>query len=326
MRAISVALVAACTHAQVPAPPSVPALVRDTHAVLDAYDRGDAAAFESATDPTYVHFESGRFHDRASEVAHLKPHPPPMTRTWQDEHVTVRANDATFIGRAIEHETGNDSHGNRAYDGWYTVSWTRAGGTWKVAHWSWQPYRSTLDHQREFWNDNFRQDIGFTHEPNKLLATAVEGLLPGTALDVATGQGRNALYLAAHGWTVTAIDIAEEGLRRARDEAARRHVALDAVQADADAYDYGVARWDLVTLIYAGDSVARIEKIKPSIRPGGLFVVEYFADVGDGGFKPGQLAKLFADGFDIVRDEVVDDRPDWAADRAKLVRFVARKR
>ena len=45
-----------------------------------------------------------------------------------------------------------------------------------------------------------------------------------------------------------------------------------------------------------------------------------------GGFAPGQLARLFATGFEILRDEVVEDAPDWAVDRAKLVRFVARKR
>jgi hypothetical protein len=59
-----------------------------------------------------------------------------------------------------------------------------------------------------------------------------------------------------------------------------------------------------------------------------MFVVEFFAatPTDAGGFKQGQLAKLFADGFEILRDDFVDDRPDWARDKAKLVRFVARKR
>lgn len=74
--------------------------------------------------------------------------------------------------------------------------------------------------------------------------TTTAGITPGAALDLATGQGRNALYLAGHGWTVTAVDISVEGLRRAREAAARAHVALDTVQTDIDAYDYGVATWD----------------------------------------------------------------------------------
>src|SRR5262249_50029851 len=160
--------------------------------------------------------------------------------------------------------------------GWYTVSWTRDAGTWKVAHLNWQPFRSTVDFARDFWDDNFRQDVGFTHEPNKLLESTIASIAPGAALDVATGQGRNAVMLAAHGWHVTAIDISGEGLRRARETAAARHVVLDTVQADADAYDYGVDKWDLVTLIYAGSGADRVKRILPSIKHGGLFVVEFF--------------------------------------------------
>jgi SAM-dependent methyltransferase len=294
--------------------------------MLDAFDRGDAAAVAAITTPSFVRFEVGKVHERAAELARLRPRTPDFTRTWKDEHVYVGASDATFIGLAAEHEIGNDSHGNREYDGWYTVAWTRDGGAWKVAHWTWQPYRSALDFQREHWNDDFRQDVGFTHDPNQLLVTATAGAPPGAALDLATGQGRNALHLASHGWTVTAVDISDEGLRRAREAAARAHVALDTVQADIDTYDYGVGKWDLVTEIYVPDPVARAGKIKAALRPGGLFVLEFFLDEGDGGVKPAELRAQFTDGFDILRDEVVDDRPDWGQDRAKLVRFVARKR
>jgi SAM-dependent methyltransferase len=329
MRAAAIAIAlaaAACAHAQLVEPRPAADFVRDTHAMLEAFDRGDAAAVAAITAPSFVRFEAGKVHERAAELARLKPRPPDIARTWKDEHVYIGGNDATFIGLAAEHELGNDSHGNREYDGWYTVAWTRAGATWKVAHWTWQPYRSALDFQREQWNDNFRQDVGFTHDPNQLLVTATAGVAPGAALDLATGQGRNALHLARAGWAVTAVDISDEGLRRAREAASRAHVALDTVQADIDAYDYGVAKWDLITEIYVPNPVARAAKIKAGLRPGGLFVLEFFLDEGDGGVKPAELRAQFADGFDILRDEVVEDRPDWGQDRAKLVRFVARKR
>lgn len=72
-------------------------------------------------------------------------------------------------------------------------------------------------------------------------------------------------------------------------------------------------------------------KIKASLKRGGLFVLEYFHDndkegVVDGSFAKGELARLFGDGFEIVRDEIVDDVPDWAMNRASLIRFVARKK
>jgi len=150
-----------------------------------------------------------------------------------------------------------------------------------------------------------------------------------TALDLAMGQGRNALYLASQGWKVTGIDISDEGIRVAREEAGRRKLSVETINADIDTYDFGIGRWDLVTMIYATDNTKWIEKAKLALRQGGLFVLEYYAappGESDSGFEPGQLAKLFADGFEILRDEIVEDEPDWAMDRASLVHFVARKR
>ena len=328
MRVTAVAVLAACAHGppQQGAATTEPAISAQTHALLDAFDRGDATAFTAMTTPSFVRFEGEKVTTRADMLKRMGPKPPTMTRSWKDEQISLRDGDATFIGMAVEHETGNDSHGNREYDGWYTVSWVRDDAAWKAVNWTWQAHKTATDSARDLWNDNFRQDIGFEHNPNRLLAAVIDGVTPGTALDVATGQGRNAVFLATKGWTVTAIDIADEGLRRAREAAAAQHVALDAVQADAETYDYGIAKWDLVTMIYAGDSDARLAKIAPSIKPGGMFVLEFFLDDGDGGIKPGQLAKVFHDGFEVVRDEIVEDRPDWGVDKAKLVRFVARRR
>lgn len=325
MRRFLLIALAGCIHGSVATPRTPAAVASDTHALLEAYDRGDATGFGAATVPTFVHFE-GHVHDRASELAEMKPHPPYVARTWKDEHVFVRPTDATFIGLATERELGNDSHGNREWSGWCTVSWVRDGATWKAVYWGWQPYRTTIERLRDFWNESYQQDRGFTHDPNRLLVSTVQTVTPGAALDVATGQGRNALYLAAQGWNVTAIDIADEGLRRAREEAASRHLAVNVVQANAETYDYGVARWDLVTMLYAPGTLERVEKAKRSIRPGGLFVYEFFVDDEEGPAHPGTLAKLFADDFDILRNEVVEDRPDWGEDHAKLIRFVARKR
>lgn len=324
MRAAIAAIVFAAACYAPPPVSSRPAtdFIRDTHAMLDAFDRGDRAAVAAITAPDFVRFEAGTIHERAAELARLEPKLVELARTWKDEHVFVGARDATFIGLATERETTNASHGNREYNGWYTVTWTRVDATWKVAQWSWQPYRSAIDFQRDLWNDSYRQDVGFEHAPNQLLVTTTEQLAPGTALDVATGQGRNALYLAKAGWNVTAIDIADVGLRHARETAEREHVALATVEADIDAYNYGTARWDLVTEIYVPNPVARVDKIKTALKPGGLFVLEFFLE----GVDVKDLRAHFADGFDILRDEIVEDRPDWGEDRAKLVRFVARKR
>lgn len=303
-----------------------------SHAVLDAWDHGDVAAIEAALAPELVHFEGGKPHDRAAELAKLrkrKPTTPTIaSRTWSDEHVDARADDAVFIGKAAEVQGSNTKKGGYRFRGWYVLHWVRRGDAWKLRLWTW--HEADDGSQRDTWNQMFRNGVGFKHEPNQLLVDTVRGVRPGKALDVAMGQGRNALYLASQGWEVTGVDLSDEGIRQARAEADKRGLTLRTVNTNIDGYDFGVNRWDLVTMIYAGDDVKWIEKIKPSLRKGGLFVVEYFAqdpeDPKDGGFARGQLAKLFADGFDVLRDDYLEDEPDWALDRAKLVRFVARKK
>ncbi|HET9992179.1 MAG TPA: hypothetical protein VFQ65_26795, partial [Kofleriaceae bacterium] len=90
-------------------------------------------------------------------------------------------------------------------------------------------------------------------------------------------------------------------------------------------------KYDLVTMIYAGSDAKTVAKAQQALKPGGTFVCEYFAATDEGGskgwqgFHRGELAKLFA-GYDIVRDEIIDDVPDWGGDKESLVRFVARKR
>jgi SAM-dependent methyltransferase len=346
------ALVLACGHAAVPAPPPCPAahaaevavapppkvfappdeaaVKKWSHDFLDAFDRGDTAAFAAATSPTLIHFEGGTPTSRDKELTLLAKRRADEAhvgkRTWSSEHVYIHENDATFIGEANEHSTGNESHGGNDYVGWYTLTWAQEGGAWMVSFWGWQ--KGGVGAERDTWNEIYRGGIGFSKEPNRLLKETLRGKKPGAALDVAMGQGRNALYMASQGWKVTGVDFSDEGVRAAREEATKRKLHLDAVNADIDTYDFGAAKWDLVTMIYATSNAKWIEKIKPSLKPGGLFVLEFFRenDPGDGGFPVGQLATLFKDGFEILRDEVVDDVPDWAEDHATLVRFVAKKK
>ncbi|MHA7275240.1 class I SAM-dependent methyltransferase [Arthrobacter sp. Hz1] len=57
-------------------------------------------------------------------------------------------------------------------------------------------------------------------QPNPQLVTEVADLTPGTALDVGSGEGADAIWLARHGWTVTAVDISQVALTRGATHAA----------------------------------------------------------------------------------------------------------
>lgn len=349
---LALAIAASCTHAApaaAPRPaappvasvgaasPPAPALTeaevkQRSHDVLDAYDRGDVAAMTAALGRNFVHFEGGGPTDRETELSRLAKRKSNAgyvaSRTWDNEKIVLRPSSAVFVGKATEIQAGNDLHGGFRFIGWYLLEWVPEGDGWKLQLWTWKRGGEIVE--RDTWNDIFRNAVGFNKLPNKLLVDTVAGNKPGTALDLAMGQGRNALYLASRGWKVTGVDISDEGIRLARAEAAAKKLALETINTNIDSWDFGKNRWDLVTMIYAGDDAAWVTKAKAGLRRGGLFVGEYFAKdptkPDDGGFGPGDLAKQFADGFEILRDEMVDGVPDWALDHAKLVRFVARKK
>jgi SAM-dependent methyltransferase len=257
-------------------------------------------------------------------------HSPRRTRRWVEEHVYLGQSSVVFIGRSVEQSPGDGGGEAVARDGWSTVVWVPEGGGWKVAHYQWQ--RGGVDVQRDAWNTTFRTGSGFNHKPNQLLVDAVKGRKPGLALDVASGQGRNAVYLATLGWTVTAVDISDEGLKITNESAAASRVKVETIQADADTWDVGKDRWDLVAMIYAGDDLDMVQRAKAGLKRGGLFVTEYFASdsegskvTGIGGWNHDALVAQFKDGFKILRDDVVVDVADYGGSKDKLVRFVAEK-
>jgi hypothetical protein len=79
-------------------------------------------------------------------------------------------------------------------------------------------------------------------------------------------------------------------------------------------------------MIYTPDHPSWIEKIKPSIQHAGLFVLEFFArgPTAPHGTELSALEQAFA-GWELTTHEVVEDLPDWAQNRAQLVRFVAKR-
>lgn len=304
-----------------------------SRALLEAFDHFDKTTVLDALSPAFVFFAEQRFQDAALLGSRLETrkerHMPVRSRMFSEERVYLGGNTATYIAHDVEHVPTDGEHPAADEDGWDTLVWSREGERWKLAHWDWQ--LGGIAAERQLWDNVFTSGSGFNLQPNQLLVDTVKGKKPGTALDLAMGQGRNAVFLATQGWKVTGVDISVQGMKVAREAAAAKKVKLETIDADLEKYDPGKDRWDLVTLIYAGDDHALIERVKPSLKKGGLFVVEFFAkDVmkgsGIGGFAPGELGALFKDGFKILVDAEVEDIADWVGRRkAKLARFVAQK-
>jgi hypothetical protein len=170
-----------------------------SHAFYAAIDQFDSAGLAAAVAPNFVMITNARTRDLAhlqhEAQLRLDQHARPDTRTWIDERVYVGQTSAVFIGHAIQRIPTD--HGEVERDGFDTLVWVPVDGTWKIASAEWA--RGGQDADKEDWNDVYRVSNGFKTTPNQLLIDAIEHEKPGTALDVAMGQGRNALYLARRG-------------------------------------------------------------------------------------------------------------------------------
>ena len=119
--------------------------------------------------------------------------------------------------------------------------------------------------------------------PNPQLVAAAGRLTPGVALDAGCGEGRDALWLAGHGWRVTAVDISPTALRRAREHArssgADVAARIDWVAADLTSWEPPAGHADLVTACYvhpAGPRQELVRRLAGAVAPGGtLLVVEH---------------------------------------------------
>ena len=90
------------------------------------------------------------------------------------------------------------------------------------------------------WDERYRRGQHSTHEPTPLLRIAVQNLKPGRALDVACGVGRHAIFLAQHGWNVTAVDSSRVAIEILQQRAQEGGVKIDARVANLELGDFHV--------------------------------------------------------------------------------------
>lgn len=137
------------------------------------------------------------------------------------------------------------------------------------------------------WNARFdTADYVFGEGPNAFLRAHAGDIIPGRALCVADGEGRNGVWLAEQGWEVVSLDFSDVAQLKAAALAARRDVVLDLVQADVHAWDYPVAAFDLVVDIFSqfsapADRTRKWERMRQALKPGGLLILQ--------GYTPDQL-------------------------------------
>lgn len=191
---------------------------------------------------------------------------------------------------------------------------------------------TTTQQARDRWNKEFSGPLpNLRRLPNAGLIAAVASRAPGRVLDLGTGEGRNALYLAEKGWTVTGVDLSDVAIEQGKKNAAARGLKIDAIVGDLDAYDFGKDQYDLILSFYmhgwhdrsATDVPARIYD---ALKPGGLLVMEAYGKQEVAyGFSVDELSRAYGR-FSILRNEAVNEAADWDKDNKRhIVRFVAQK-
>jgi len=154
------------------------------------------------------------------------------------------------------------------------------------------------------WEDRYGEsDRIWSGEPNIRLVEIVSGLAPGLALDLGCGEGGDTVWLAKHGWRVTAVDIADTALRRAPEASADLLQYIDFQQHDLTK-TFPEGEYDLVSAHFLHsptewdrDSVMR--RAAAAVAPGGVLLVV------DHGAAPPWAPRLHHHEFPSA-EEVVD--------------------
>jgi SAM-dependent methyltransferase len=171
---------------------------------------------------------------------------------------------------------------------------------------------------QEYWDERYRSHPKlWSGDPNRYLISETSELKAGTALDVGCGEGADAIWLAQHGWQVTAVDLSTVAIRRAASHAAQSGAEIadriDWVRADLTVWDQGDDRFDLVSAQYmhlpAQPREALFRRLAASVTSGGTLLVDghHPSDLQTTVPRP-PMPELFFTGDDIV---AVLDPNEW---------------
>src|SRR3954470_119968 len=149
-------------------------------------------------------------------------------------------------------------------------------------------------------------DALWSGKPNTQLVAEGAGLPPGTALDIGCGEGADAVWLAARGWRVTAVDFAATALERAAAGAAAagEEVAarIEWVRADVTQWSPDPGPFALVSAqfmhLLPDERRALFARLAEAVRPGGqlLLVGHDFSDIAAGAHRPPEPERFFTAG------------------------------
>jgi SAM-dependent methyltransferase len=176
-----------------------------------------------------------------------------------------------------------------------------------------------VDHNA--WDERYDgDDLVWSAQPNRFLVAEVETLPSGRALDLACGEGRNAVWLAERGWDVTGVDFSKVGLDKARRLAEARGVSVQWNFADVTEYSPAPESFDLVIVMYLhlpeGPRRAAFRHAAAGVATGGtLLVVGHDITNPDAGWGGPSDAPVLYGPEDVIAD--LDELDTVKAERVR---------
>lgn len=140
-----------------------------------------------------------------------------------------------------------------------------------------------MNTDRSRWNDKYDSRGEELGSPEPCLTRQPEMLEPGSVLDVACGDGRNALYLAEQGWEVTGVDISERGLARLERFADGADLQIETVRRDLESPGAleGLDRYDNAVVIRFKPPNFLFDELADHLREGAKLLVCTFGLADD---------------------------------------------
>jgi SAM-dependent methyltransferase len=131
------------------------------------------------------------------------------------------------------------------------------------------------------WDERYSAaEYVYGTNPNNFLEANFSSIPKGKVLSLAEGEGRNAVFLAKQGYSVTAVDASLVGLNKARKLAEENGVVVEFIQADLADYDLGENQWEGIVSIFCPlpSSIRKQvhQKVAAGLKPNGVFLLEAY--------------------------------------------------
>jgi SAM-dependent methyltransferase len=131
------------------------------------------------------------------------------------------------------------------------------------------------------WDERYSaEEYAYGTNPNKFLEANVSSIPKGKVLSLAEGEGRNAVFLAKQGYSVTAVDSSLVGLNKARKLAEDNGVIVEFIHTDLAEYDLGENKWDGIVSIFCPlpSSIRKQlhKKVEAALKRNGVFLLEAY--------------------------------------------------